>query len=88
MRLVACLGLCLLLSGCSGLSDMFDSAPDDDAMPAQTVAQEAPAPVPPADDSFCRGVAEDDAMGHGYDLATEARVRQQSLAQCKAIFGR
>jgi len=86
MRLVACLGLCLLLSGCSGFTDMFDSAPDEDAAPTETVAQAAP--VAPPDDAFCRNVASDDATGHGYDTATQARVRQQSFDQCKAIFGR
>lgn len=81
MRLFACLGLCILLAGCSDYGD--------DAGSAVAVPVVAPAPAPVAmDDSFCRNAAAGDANGHGYDQATQARVTQQSYAQCKALFAR
>lgn len=95
MRLVACLGLCLLLSGCSDLSGMFssDSNADDDTVQTEAAADPAPVAAPaaapaPRDDSFCRNVAANDANSYGYDQATQARVAQQSFAQCQATFTR
>jgi hypothetical protein len=87
MRLVACLGLCLLLSGCSDVSDMF-SFGGDDAAPEVMAAPAAPPAAARADDGFCRGVAAGDATGHGYDSQTQTRVAQQSYAQCRATFAR
>jgi len=88
MRRLAFAVLALTLSGCaSGLLDFGGS--DSDAE-AEVVAQAAaPAPVAPqvaANDQFCRAVATQDAVGHGFDEATQAKVATQSYQQCVSIY--
>lgn len=86
MRNILVLGLLAALCGCSDMSSLlsFDS-PDDDRPVAVAAAQPASAPV--RDDRFCRSVATQDATDNMLDAATQARIAQQSFAQCEAIFG-
>lgn len=88
MRLLACAGLCLLLSGCSGdLTNLLDFD-HHEAEATETAA--APVPVAAAsanpNDRFCRDVATQDAAGKGFDQATQARVAQQSYTQCMMLY--
>jgi uncharacterized lipoprotein YajG len=79
-----------LLTGCSAMPDSlfsFDSpqaeaeTPAAPQMPPQQVAVVAP------NDALCRAVAQQDATGNGFDAPTQARVAQQSYAQCIALHG-
>jgi len=49
----------------------------------------APAPVAPhvaANDQFCRAVATQDAVGHGFDQDTQVKVATRSYQQCVSIY--
>lgn len=87
MRCLAFVALSLTLCGCA--SDLLSFGSFDKAPAEQTVvAQAAPAPAAPQvspDDQFCRAVATQDAVGHGFDQQTQTRVATQSYQQCVSL---
>jgi len=89
MRAVIVAASLFLLTGCSEMPDnlfSFDS-PQEEAAPApQPAPQQQTAAVSP-NDSLCRAAAQQDATGNGFDQPTQARVAQQSYAQCMALHG-
>ena len=90
---------CLFLAGCTdadwnhalNYGGMGDA--EADAEPVAPMPQtSAPAPLPvaaaPANNDFCKSIATRDATTNSFDPATQARVLQQSYAQCLTIYTR
>jgi uncharacterized lipoprotein YajG len=90
MRAVIVAASLFLLAGCSAMPDnlfSFDTPQDDAVAEAAPAPQQQAAAVVPPNDSLCRAVAQQDATGNGFDQPTQARVAQQSYAQCMALHG-
>ena len=95
---------CLLLAGCTdadwdhvmnygGLAQEPDAAPvqaphRETASAPATIIATPDAPSEPANTSFCRSVAMQDAGSNDFDPATQARVFARSYAQCMTIYTR
>jgi hypothetical protein len=93
MKKPAALIACLLLAGCTDADwNHVLNYGSGDEPEAEVVTAPAPAPQPmaaaPANNDFCKSVAVQDATTNGFDAATQARVLQQSYAQCVTIYSR
>jgi hypothetical protein len=93
MRVLALL-LLPLLAGCTDAdwSHLMSFGGSRDRQEVTRAAAAAPAPAPaaaaaPASNTFCMGVAQQDATGNGFDQTTQQRVALRSYQQCVAIFG-
>ena len=89
MRRLAFAALALILCGCS--SDLLSFAGSDGDAEPQEVPVQAAAPTPAApqvaaNDQFCRAVATQDAVGHGFDQDTQVKVATRSYQQCVSIY--
>ena len=86
MRRAILIAATVILSGCSG--DLFSFGDDDTAEPVQQpVVAQVTSPVV-ANDEFCRKVAAQDAMNHGFDQTTAVKVATHSYQQCMSIYAR
>jgi hypothetical protein len=85
---------CLLLAGCTDadwnhvLNYGSGGEPDVEVVTAPPAPAPQPIAAAPANNDFCKSVAVQDATTNGFDPATQARVLQQSYAQCVTIYSR
>ncbi|HEY4940877.1 MAG TPA: hypothetical protein VII56_05570 [Rhizomicrobium sp.] len=97
-RVVGIVGISLLLAGCADTDwdrlTSYVGAGQDDAAAARPMPQAASVPVSQdeskADDSFCEGMGESDALMakiQGFDLAGQKQAADLAYEQCMQRTG-